>query len=142
VLIFRTGDRVCVLLGYASSILLRPKRDGTFAVVGEAYLQDLKDSQALLGPLPKGWKVQYGRVDKKSRCFYVNTSTGTKTFADPRLPPLVDWEPLKTIQEGVTSELAVQFQHKETREIIDFDPRLEWPALEKIGVALEDFRLV
>ena len=51
------GDVVCVILGCNSPLLLRPLSNGNYTVVGECYIHGFMNGEALLGPLPEGWKA-------------------------------------------------------------------------------------
>ncbi|KAF2000856.1 HET-domain-containing protein, partial [Amniculicola lignicola CBS 123094] len=55
----KPGDLICVLLGYGSPVILRPLGDDKYKFIGRAYVHGLMDGEAILGPLPPGWRVKY-----------------------------------------------------------------------------------
>jgi hypothetical protein len=81
------GDCVTVVYGSNLPVLLRPVEDqDQFRLVGQCFMHEVANGEALLGPLPKGWRV----VDRphKGRA-YVNDGTQTVTVEDPRLAGLL-----------------------------------------------------
>ena len=136
------GDIVCAFLGCSLLMVLRPSASGQFQLVGESYVHGLCDAEALLGPLPNGWKIELDS-DKPWPSF-VNTSTGMSTWQDPRLPPLpTGWEgiPHPEISSN-TNPLFYRFKSNMSNESTESDPRLSPNALEARGVKLEKFQLI
>ncbi|KAH7149237.1 heterokaryon incompatibility protein-domain-containing protein [Dactylonectria estremocensis] len=143
------GDVVCVILGCDRPLILRPNPDGTYQFLSHAFVYDLQDSQALLGPLPSPWRVQvYEHPQQEFRNYnqYFNHETKKLTPEDPRLGPLSDWEriPLDRLGRDLTGddpEVMDFFKNLKDGRIVNSDPRLSPDALEKMGVKLEAFVL-
>ena len=84
-----TGDLVCVFLGFSQPTVLRSRPHNTFQVVDECLVSS-SNSIGILGELPRPWIVQSAKNKQRDgvHTYYVNTSTGERTFSDPRLGPL------------------------------------------------------
>lgn len=136
------GDAVCIFLGCDSPIIVRQKSDGTYQVVGVAFVYALRDANALLGQLPEPWCVQVSESDGLRSVFhFLNRETGETTDSDPRLGPLVGWERL-AVEKGVDDPMTCQkYWNSETGEVINYDPRMSLDALEARGVKFEAFAL-
>jgi hypothetical protein len=135
------GDRICVILGCDTPLALRPLSDGTFVVVGDSYVNNLMDGEALLGPLPSNRQcVARDGPDGVRYPAYVDRQTGGLCLEDPRLA-----EPLPKGWEVAThdkEEFLMAFLHLETGERTWQDPRLTEDALSSRGVPLRWFELV
>ncbi|KLU92613.1 hypothetical protein MAPG_11558 [Magnaporthiopsis poae ATCC 64411] len=135
-------------------VVLRPRPDGTFQLVGYCFVYGLHDATALLGPLPHPWQVQLWRYEKsmfREVYRFFNPDTGEVTADDPRLEPDPVWE--RVGAESLGRDLGPDdpaicefFRNTETGEVVDYDPRLLPEALEKMlrtnGKKLETFALV
>ncbi|POS79977.1 hypothetical protein DHEL01_v201619 [Diaporthe helianthi] len=138
----RTGDSVCVFLGCGSPIIIRQQSDGTYQVIGEAFVYALRDAYALLGPLPEPWLVQEEYLNARITYWFLNRETGEETKNDPRLGPLIGWERLDVDDVGVDDpETCLKYKNIETGEIINYDPRMSLDALKARGVELRTFAL-
>ena len=124
------GDVVSVLLGCHLCVLLRPQEDGTFKVVGPAYIHGLNDAEGLLGELPGGWEITIQRPGDVWR--FRNLETGVVSPMDPRLCPL---------PEGWSMTSDGGFRH-ESGKLSPIDPRCEEEGLRKLGVQLKEFQIV
>jgi hypothetical protein len=142
---------IVALLGCDSPMVLRKQPDGLFKIIGECFVYGLNDANALLGPLPKPWSVTINcdfcghlltREGGKRTFRFFNPDTEEHTYEDPRLPPLEDWSRINHTSEPAVPEIHEFFQHKETGQIMDPDPRLLPEALTARGVQLETFSLV
>ncbi|KAK6207029.1 hypothetical protein QIS74_13517 [Colletotrichum tabaci] len=149
------GDQLVVLLGCPSPLLVRPaapdpphsptgERRRRFRVVGATYTHGLMDTEALLGPLPDGWRA---RMARESGFFdsmhFFSAATDEVTKLDPRLgedPP--EWERMEAVRSGADPWNFARYRHRDTREVINSDPRLTAAALEARGVQVETFRLI
>lgn len=138
----REGDWIVVLLGCQSPMVLRPNDDGSFIVIGECYVHEIMNGEALLGPLPGNWRcVQpYYESAELYNDAYINREMGVCQKEDPRLGPLPeDWcEVEHPHQQGYAKFLKKGTDQPATK----FDPRLSPEALCKRGVELREFRLV
>ncbi|KAK7981425.1 hypothetical protein PG988_003663 [Apiospora saccharicola] len=143
----KAGDRLAVLLGCPSPLLLRPanreKLQG-WQVVGPVYSHGLMDTEALLGPIPHGWAVRMGREHGffDSMRFF-NYAAGAETQDDPRLgqdPP--NWERLEATRTADDPWNFARYRHRTTGEIVNSDPRLWLDALTARDVKLEAFDLL
>ena len=138
----RIGDRLCIVLGCQSPLVLRAKEVGIYTVVGECYLDEYMDGAGLLGKLPSNWQ----RVDRHDpdlngyHDFFMNRDTGIGQLEDPRLGPLppgwrVADHRYKYIYNYYTNDAAGIFDSK-------FDPRMSPEALKARGIDLQEYRLV
>lgn len=125
-------------------MLLRPLNQKTFQVVGKCYVQGLSDCASLLGPLPKGWKVQlYNDSQGQFSQVYMNCDTGATTREDPRLDTMPeDWERVAAERTPDDPFVFAKFKNRRTGEVRNSDPRLLPEALKMRGVNLESFALV
>jgi hypothetical protein len=135
----KPGDHVTVLLGCNYPMVLRPTKDGSYKVVGQAYYDGFMDGEALLGPLPDSFKVAYRFYRNGREWAYLNQETGVFQAEDPRLGPLPFGWRLETHQNGDSGQW---FINNETGEKSKTDPRLTSEALRKRGVPLQVFDLV
>jgi hypothetical protein len=133
------GDVVCVLLGLSQAIILRPREDSTYQVVGCAYVPGLFDGNALLPPLEPQWRVINTRNSKGNRTpSFQNPSE--VSFEDPRLGPLPEgWEYVKGRKRDGTR--TVTFRHLESRRKTHSDPRLSPEVLKARGIPIKTFHL-
>ena len=79
------GDHTCVLLGSNTPLILRPviEHPGNFKVVGETFVCEFMDKQALLGPIPSSVISWYSRFRTEEMVLYLEN--GIATEEDPRL---------------------------------------------------------
>ncbi|MCJ1418270.1 hypothetical protein MMC32_004617 [Xylographa parallela] len=84
----RPGDRVCVLLGCNSPLVIRPVGTAStqFQVVGETYLDSAMTGEAFLGPLPDGYKNLQKLDTEKGyhRQAFFDMRTSETHWEDPR----------------------------------------------------------
>ena len=139
----KRGDVVAVLLGCYTPLILRPNAtDGTFTVLGQAYIQGLMDSEALLGPLPHGWRVQERETERYSVYEFVNPEDGEAVLEDPRLGDLpAEWQQVELYPDLEDPSKRGQWVHRQTGQVMCTDPRLLPHALEARGVDLRTIRL-
>jgi hypothetical protein len=137
------GDIVCALLGCKASVMLRPRPDGMFRVVGECYVHGLDDSTGILGPLPGDWTVQIDKDEAgNAEHRYVSAKEGLTTLEDPRLGPLPsDWTRCHKIKKPGAPALAAAFRNLITGEEMNSDPRLLPEELSRRGIKLEKLKL-
>ena len=74
-------------------------------------------------------------------CYFFNSETGETTAEDPRLGRLAKWDRIERVVDWDDSMQYDFFKHKETGEVINYDPRLEPEALEAKGMQLTWFSL-
>ena len=140
----KVGDRVSILLGCAMPTILRTQPEGRQLFVACVYVHGLMDGEALLGPIPKGWKVVTG-YDRNGDYLqqFVNSKTDKGTPLDPRLGPLsADWEPVIKPDRLWPTKKVDGFKNITTGQILHSDPRLLPDALRTRGVPVEKFALV
>jgi hypothetical protein len=97
----RATDKIMVLPGCLTPMILRPSHNGNgrYRVVGECFIHDLMNGEALLGPLPEG----YQRIRKLDRTVglyyeaYRDKRTGDTQYEDPRFGLL----PSEVREDGV-----------------------------------------
>ncbi|KAM7184648.1 Heterokaryon incompatibility protein (HET) domain containing protein [Naviculisporaceae sp. PSN 640] len=140
----RREDKVVVLLGCSSPIILRPRSNGHFSMMGEAIIYGLQDGRALLGPVPTPWKTKTdpGYLWLK----FFNEETGKVTDDDPRLHPLgeeSEWQPdyvSEALPRGGYQHYRI-WKNKRTGETCKHDPRMSPDALRERGVDLVTLRI-
>lgn len=137
-----TGDRLCIVLGCQSPLVLRAKEFGIYTVVGECYLDGVTDGAGLLGKLPSNWQRvdRYDRDTKGNYDAFVNRDASIVQVEDPRLGPLpLGWRianhRYKHLYNRYTNEAAGIRKSK-------FDPRMSSEALKARGIDLQEYRLV
>ncbi|KAI0849148.1 HET-domain-containing protein [Daldinia vernicosa] len=84
----QVGDHVCVLIGCNGVMILRPMTNGQFTLMGEAYIDQLRIGEALLGPLPENVQIYLTTHAHRATFGFVGTESGDITFEDPRLKNL------------------------------------------------------
>lgn len=137
------GDHLCVLLGCSIPILLRPKPNNQFQVVGRCFQDGLDRAEAILGPLEEQIKVQMYMIDGAFMPRFFNSAEDKLYNNDPRLGDLpAEWEKLEVRRTRDDPLNVVRYRNKESGEIINSDPRLFPDALRARGVALETYRLI
>ena len=134
------GDFIVVFLGCQSPIVLRPRGDGGYLVVGEAYVHGLMTGEAFLGPLPTNWQriSRYDETTGKQWYAFIDRGRNILQIEDPRLGPLPDgW-----VEEN-HSEQHVYTRYRDIKKdyATDFDPRMKAPALRARNVELQEFKM-
>jgi hypothetical protein len=143
----KTGDKIGVLLGCDAPVILTPADVDSFQILGMAIVYDLWDNAALLGPLPKPWTLKYLSTEDVYNAYtqphYSNSTTGENSREDPRLGPIPkEWKRISMDWTKDQPKHVDHFQHCETGEIINSDPRRFPEALRARGVELDVIRLV
>ena len=135
----REGDHICVLLGCNVPMIIRAVPDGSYKIIGESYVSGLDNNEALLGPLPGGFKevMQYDAKSREYCWAFLHTESGKIEIEDPRLrtelPP--GW------RRGIDAKgyFWDHFSHESAPDAWSaHDPRLTKSELLKRGVPLED----
>ncbi|KAI4237629.1 MAG: hypothetical protein LQ349_001719 [Xanthoria aureola] len=136
------GDRICVVLGCNSPLILRPRDSLNHEVVGECYMDGVMAGEALLGELPRNWTL-VEKLFRHHRGYYfvfLDSDTGETHIEDPRRGPLpAGWR----IKNHDRDDVLHWYVNDITGEDFGYrDPRLEPEALRARGVDLQEFRLV
>lgn len=151
---FVPGDIISIFLGCDPPMVLRPEPEGRFQLVGSSFVYGLNDATALLGPIPKPWKVQLFRYRKsmfREVYSFFNPDTGEVTAEDPRLRGDPVWKRVhvEDIGRDLTPDdptICDFFRNEKTGLVMDSDPRLLPDALKEVlqaqGKKLEVFSLV
>ncbi|KAI4281776.1 MAG: hypothetical protein L6R38_003431 [Xanthoria sp. 2 TBL-2021] len=138
----KPGDKICVILGCSSPLVLRSDDNGfSHKVVGECYLDGIMTGEALLGELPKEWTMlqKYYPEYLANYWLFLDSTTGQTHVDDPRLGPLpAGWRYKSHKEEDAWN----WFVNDGTGEDTVFDPRLEPDMLKARGVELHEFRLI
>ena len=137
----KPGDKVCVLLGCQTPLILRPCGDGYYKVVGECYIDGFMDGVACLGPLPSNWQLvqRYFKEHSGHYHAFLDHQTGEFQIEDPRLGPLpAGWY----ISDHERKNAYNVYANDETGQKTKFDPRMTPEALTARGVELREFQLV
>ncbi|KAI1120026.1 heterokaryon incompatibility protein-domain-containing protein [Nemania abortiva] len=140
----QSGDQIFVSLGCNHPIVLRPIENGNFRLLGECQVAGFMDDEAVLGQLPRPWRVVVrNRDDGYEWPHYLNEETEVEVEEDPRLGKLPeDWEPLHRARTPNDPRYFAWYRNKLTREEINSDPRLLPDALRKRGVDVQTITLV
>jgi hypothetical protein len=136
------GDKVCVILGCDTPLVLRLVSENQWCIVGDCYVHDIMDGGALLSSLPDEFQA-IERMNPRTgsyRMAFKNMRTGHVQIEDPRLtePLPAGWEMVKHDEE----EYYQIFFNKEQSWYTFEDPRLTADALRARGVKLKNFNLV
>ena len=85
-----------------------------FQMVGDCYVKEYMNGEAVVGPLPTGWTVapsDEGAFAQIPR--YKNSETGELTTDDPRLGgSLEDWEVTGTLFDDGASAIYQRLRHQ------------------------------
>ena len=134
-----SGDVLAVLLGCHSVVALRPHGDATYQLVGTCFVHGLNWGEALVGPVPAGWRFVRVRVGGSSSGWqptFRHHQSGLRTLLDPR----VKWDILRVSDsEKNRSRLSKQSMKRFGHAVRRPD---EQYLLEEHGVNLTTFRLV
>lgn len=127
------GDEIFVVLGCRFPILMRLVADSKYIIVGPCYIPHLSHGEAILGPLPDGWKMVFNESSSMIFC----TPDGKRIREDPRvkrdLPP--GWEQYE-------DEQGLWWKRYEDEDWRLFDSRQTPEKLEARGVKLEMVTIV
>lgn len=139
------GDTLAVLLGSSMPTILRKQRDDQHLYVGCAYVHGIMAAEALLGPLPCGWKAvarHDGRYGDYQQCF-VDPADPSSPAEDPRLGGLPgEWTRTVAPDRLWAGKKVDAFRNTATGQILYSDPRMLPDALKARGVPLETFKLI
>ena len=83
----KPGDQICVLLGCAQPLVLRPTSDLQYQVVGECNVHGLMHGEAFLGSFPgKHRAIQfYDQGSSSYHWAFIDEKTGNTQYNDPRM---------------------------------------------------------
>ncbi|KAH9235119.1 hypothetical protein K456DRAFT_51999 [Colletotrichum gloeosporioides 23] len=99
-------------------------------------MPSLMRREALLGQLPEGWKVQFGRNSKKK--MVITDPNGQEQTEDPRLGELPHgWEQSEPDFDG-----DISYRYGPEGEWSCYDPRLTPEKLAARGVKFEELIIV
>ncbi|KAI1368213.1 heterokaryon incompatibility protein-domain-containing protein [Xylaria arbuscula] len=146
-LMMQPGDVVAVLLGCCAPLVLRPHGE-TYKVVDDCYVHGFMEGQALLGPLERQFHLQNLYYESGRRRAFVNTYTGACYLQDPRLrgiPLPSEWELAPHDDQARVHddpEVFCRYRHRDTGELINYDPRVTADALRNRGVPVQTITLV
>ncbi|KAI1469849.1 HET-domain-containing protein [Daldinia caldariorum] len=81
----QVGDHFCVLIGFNGIAALRPMPNDQFVLLGEAYIDQLRIGEGLLGPLPENVQIFLTTHANKAIFGFRDKESADITFEDPRL---------------------------------------------------------
>ncbi|XXG99288.1 Thiosulfate sulfurtransferase rdl2, mitochondrial [Hypoxylon texense] len=139
------GDLICVFLGCHMPMVVRPAESGHgFKVMGPCLLHGAMDGEAVLGALPRPWRVEFYRDGMGVAVpHFRDAATGRLAAEDPRLGPLPDgWERARRDRTVDDPRWFDCFVHAGSGETLNADPRMREGELAKRGVLLRRFDLV
>ncbi|KAG5767748.1 hypothetical protein H9Q72_004512 [Fusarium xylarioides] len=128
-------DPVVVFLGCHLPMVLRSIEDGEYKLKGPCAHPALLAGEAILGEMPKGWRLSYPKRGEKP---VFEDPEGKRHHIDPRLddiPIPEEWE-LRWRDNGT----PFWYIAAEDRWI-NFDPRVSLEGLRKRGVRVDDYVL-
>lgn len=134
------GDRVMLVVGCRYPLVMRPRPNGTYSLVGVAFCYGIMHGEPFLGQLPPG--VSCVRSSSTFFPLFLNLETGETQVEDPRLGELpAGWS---RVEHARADEYSIFLEEKSGKEHYsdEFDPRTTPEELEKRGVKLEDFEIV
>ena len=137
-----TEDRLCIVLGCQSPLVLRANKNGNHTVVGDCYLDGVMDGAGLLGQLPRKWQrvSRYDPDFNNSHDAFINRDTGIVQLEDPRLGPL---PPGWRIADHEYKQILTRYTNDAAGICCsEFDPRMSAEALKARGIDLQEYRLV
>ena len=102
----RVNDVFAVLLGSDFTMCLRPRSDDSFAVVGPLDYHDFDTGQALVGEMPKDWRLR--TLLSADLIAFEYLPTGGLTTLDPR----IDWDRLRSCSAPEKYSSRVSFQRE------------------------------
>jgi uncharacterized protein YbdZ (MbtH family) len=129
------GDLICLFLGSNLPTVLRATGNGEYQIKGPACHPALFFGEALLGQVPKGWRLVH--PSRNSKPVWQNAE-GKRTSVDPRLsdiPIPTGWE-MRKRENGTTF-----FYNAEQDRWTNFDPRASEQELQKRGVKIQTYTL-
>jgi hypothetical protein len=141
----RPGDIVTVFLGCDSPMVLRPTTPdcAQYWVVGEAFCHGIMNGEALLGPLPEGWRIviRHDRPANINCTAFWNSKSRQLSAEDPRLGNLSEgWRR----QSHADEQFQTLFIHDNNGESLETweDPRITTDELRLKDVQLTAYTLV
>lgn len=138
----KPGDKICVILGCPSPLILREETPSHYAIVGECYVDGIMNGELLLGQLPSKWKLvkKWFPEYQETHFAFLDQNTGETQVDDPRLWSL----PLGWQTEAHPRQNAWNWYSSDnTGEIPGYvDPRLRPAALRDRGIDIQEIKLV
>lgn len=138
----KPGDKICVILGCPSPLILREETPSHYAIVGECYVDGIMNGELLLGQLPSDWKLVYKWFPEYQEIHYafLDQDTGETQVDDPRLWSL----PLGWHTEAHPRQNAWNwYSNDNTDEDPGYvDPRLRPAALRDRGIDIQEIKLI
>ncbi|KAI4859202.1 heterokaryon incompatibility protein-domain-containing protein [Hypoxylon rubiginosum] len=129
------GDQIYVIPGCDVPLVLRRGDATAYRIIGSCYHPEYANREALLGKLPRAWRV----LSDEGSLRYINDEQKAETLHDPRLGPLPPgWKETK-LSTGGLGWYSDQYDHN---DLIDFDPRLAIDALQARGILIQQIALV
>ncbi|KAN0117738.1 HET domain containing protein [Hyaloscypha variabilis] len=141
------GDYVAIVLGCDTPIILREVPSNQYKVVCDCYLHGFMDGEAILGELKSAWRIEIEKEETRKTWTprYFSTETALECYSDPRLieiPFTQGWEPLKGVQTNDDPIICTSFRHRESGEVINYDPRLTPEALKCRGISIKTLTII
>lgn len=125
----KPGDQICVLLGCAQPLVLRPTSDLQYQVVGQCNVHGIRHGEAFLGPLPDKYRA-IQLYDQGSGSYYwafIDENTGNAQYNDPRMD-----------KSGQIDKEGVKWRLPDGSEGLGVTPEI----LKRWGVNVQDFDLI
>jgi len=105
------------------------------------------DGEAILGELKSAWRIEIEKEETRKTWTprYFSTETALECYSDPRLidiPFTQGWEPLKGVNTNDDPIICTNFRHRESGEVINYDPRLTPEALKSRGISIKSLTII
>ena len=143
----QVGDQVYLILGCGAPIILRPKPNDEWQVVGGCYVHGVEKGRVFLGDLPDRYRhvMRFEEVSGRYWAAYLDQQTNEILVEDPRLGPLPPgWRVKRHKEENAwdwyTDEDSGQEENIPPK--VPGDPRWKVDALKRRGVKLQTLKLV
>jgi hypothetical protein len=122
-------------------MILRPTQTGQYKLVGAGYCHGFMNGEAFMGPLPSSSEIVQNYYDETEswQTAFLDRATGALHIEDPRLGSLPNsWRR----SSQLNAHTWPRFVNNETRESMEFDPRLYPEHLEERGIKLQTFYII
>jgi hypothetical protein len=126
-------------------MIIRPTGQGkAVKVIGPCQVHGIMDAEAVLGPVPAPWKIEFYRDSMGVAVHHFrNSETDQLTIRDPRLGCLPkEWKCIERDRTIDDPRWFNCFVNKVSGETTNADPRMREDELRKHGIIIQRFEIV